>query len=264
MTCHALAGDSRPNPPLYKALVQNNFGGRVVAICVVLVLADAGHAGVAAICDDAARSASDKTGVPVSVLRAITRSETGQTKRGELRPWPWTVNMEGVGKWFSSRDDALGYVRAKYDKGARSFDVGCFQINYRWHGEKFASINEMFDPEANALYAARFLKRLYAEKNDWSEAAGAYHSRTKKYSTRYRKRFDRILASDTTPVDPHISQDGTREPTIIQTAARASGASRENNYPFFQGAEAAQRFGSLVPLTSVSGSRGSLFAMSGG
>ncbi|WP_324753296.1 transglycosylase SLT domain-containing protein [Roseovarius sp. Pro17] len=172
--------------------------------------------------------------------------------------------MEGVGKWFSSRDDALGYVSAKYDTGARSFDVGCFQINYRWHGENFSSINEMFDPEANALYAARFLKRLYAEKNDWSEAAGAYHSRTKKYSTRYRKRFDRILASDAIPVGPSISQGGTREPTIVQTAARASGTSRENNYPFFQDTKGAQRFGSLVPLTSASGSKGSLFAMSGG
>jgi soluble lytic murein transglycosylase-like protein len=74
--------------------------------------------------------------------------------------------------------------RGNHARGARSYDVGCFQINYRWHGQHFASLDQMFDPDANAAYAARFLSELYAEFGDWSRAAGAYHSRTPVLSPR--------------------------------------------------------------------------------
>ena len=85
--------------------------------------------------------------------------------------------MKGTGLWFETEDAARAYVYEHFKRGARSFDVGCFQINYKWHHEAFASIEQMFDPMANALYAARFLGALKAEKGSWVEAAGAYHSR---------------------------------------------------------------------------------------
>ncbi|QHQ37449.1 transglycosylase SLT domain-containing protein [Algicella marina] len=145
-------------------------------------------------CDAAATHAARETGVPRVVLQAISLTETGRRLDGEHRAWPWTVNMEGVGKWFAGREEALAYVNAHFATGARSFDVGCFQINFRWHGNAFASIAEMFDPQINALYAARFLRRLYGETGSWSRAAGAYHSRTPQFAERYAARFDRILA----------------------------------------------------------------------
>ena len=42
----------------------------------------------------------------------------------------------------------------------------------------FPSLESMFDPQVGAGYAARFLKSLYAERGNWSAAAGAYHSQT--------------------------------------------------------------------------------------
>ena len=155
-----------------------------------------------ALCTAAGRAAAQATGVPESVLRAISLTETGRMRGGHLRAWPWTVNMEGKGKWFDTREEALAYVRAHHARGARSYDVGCFQINYRWHGNAFASVEEMFDPTQNALYAARFLASLHRETGSWSKSAGAYHSRTPKYATRYRKRFDRILARVTNGTPP--------------------------------------------------------------
>lgn len=148
----------------------------------------------AALCDAAGAYAARQTGVPYPVLQAITLTETGRKLEGRQRAWPWTVNMEGVGKWFATREEALAYAKAHFARGARSFDVGCFQINYRWHGNAFRSIDDMFDPKINALYAGQFLSRLYAETGNWSRAAGAYHSRTPKYATKYAARFDRILA----------------------------------------------------------------------
>jgi hypothetical protein len=148
-----------------------------------------------AVCLAAADAAADAAGVPRAVLRALTRTETGRTRGGTLQPWPWTVNMEGAGHWFETRAEALAYVEREQARGARSFDVGCFQINHRWHGQHFASVDAMFDPATNAAYAARFMGELFAETGDWSRAAGFYHSRTPEFYNRYRSRFDRLRAA---------------------------------------------------------------------
>lgn len=228
--------------------------GLVLAVCAALFDPERASANTSKMCDLAALEASAQTGVPISVLNALTRSETGRPKSGELQPWPWTVNMEGDGRWFPSRDEALNYVRGKYNIGARSFDVGCFQINYKWHGSAFSSISEMFEPKVNALYAANFLKKLYSETNDWSAAAGAYHSRTKKYATPYRNRFDRILASDSTVFNLDTPSLKGGKPFDLP---------KENNYPLLQSSSRPAMFGSLVPLAPVGGVTSSLFAMNG-
>ena len=188
----------------------------------------------APICDIAAQTASSESGVPLAVMRSITRTETGRTRDGALQPWPWTVNMEGLGKWFDTEDAARAYVFKHFKRGARSFDVGCFQINYKWHGQAFHSIDEMFDPLANARYAARFLTQLFEETGDWSAAAGVYHSRTPEYATRYRARFDRI----------HKTMQGA---PLLRTASTNTRLPRVNTYPLLQSGEQAGH-GSLVPL----------------
>jgi hypothetical protein len=147
-----------------------------------------------AICERAVARAA-KAGVPPAVLKAIALTETGRRKDGRLRPWPWAVNREGQGYWFASREAALAFARRSLAEGRRSFDLGCFQINYHWHGHNFPSLEAMADPEIGADYAARFLRALHDEFGSWSAAAGAYHSRTPELAARYRARFDTILAS---------------------------------------------------------------------
>ncbi|MEL7463177.1 MAG: lytic transglycosylase domain-containing protein [Pseudomonadota bacterium] len=155
------------------------------------------NASLSHLCDRAASVAARESGVPAEVLFALTRTETGRGRDGRLEPWPWTVNMEGEGRWFDSRDEAVAYIERHRRKGARSFDVGCFQINHRWHGDAFASLEEMFDPLVNARYAARFLGELRDELNarsgDWLRIAGAYHSRTPQFAEAYRARFAAIF-----------------------------------------------------------------------
>ena len=121
-----------------------------------------------AVCESAADRAARATGVPISVMRAIAIAETGRKQAGALRPWPWTVNMEGTGVWFDSEAEARTYAQTHLSAGSDSFDVGCFQLNYRWHGQAFNSLDAMFDPVENALYAARFLRSLYDEYGDWT------------------------------------------------------------------------------------------------
>ena len=148
----------------------------------------------AATCERAIAAGAVRGNVPEGVLQAISLTETGRPLGGRLRPWPWAINREGQGYWFSSRDEAIAFARASLAEGRRSFDVGCFQINYLWHGANFASLEAMFDPDTGADYAARFLTDLYSARGDWSLAAGAYHSQTPDKAQVYRARFDRILA----------------------------------------------------------------------
>lgn len=139
-----------------------------------------------AICRNAAIAAADRHGVPRKVLVAITLVETRTRREGISGPWPWTVNVAGKGAWFDSRAGALLHAQRALTRGQPSFDVGCFQLNYRWHGQHFASIDQMFEPGPSGDYAAQFLKSLHAETGDWIKAAGLYHSRTSRHAKRYR------------------------------------------------------------------------------
>ncbi len=207
--------------------------------------------GQARICDVAAKYAAQATGVPLSVLRAISLTETGRRKAGKMQPWPWTVNMQGTGVWFDDADSAKAYVYKHYKRGARSFDVGCFQINYKWHGHAFDSIEQMFEPRPNALYAANFLTELFRETGDWSKAAGAYHSRTQEHANRYRKRFDQFRAR-LAGADQSIAPDRTDVSRPILTAASHAPppAIRVNRYPLLQSGRSTGGLGSLVPQTN--------------
>jgi hypothetical protein len=176
------------------------FAGVLLLIGCMLAGAGPGAAAdqsaedAAALCERAIVAGARRGGAPVDVLQAVALTETGRMIGGRLRPWPWAINREGEGHWFASREEALAFARASVAAGRRSFDVGCFQINYHWHGHAFASLDAMFDQETGGTYAAQFLRSLHAEFGDWSAAAGAYHSRTPAFAERYRARFERMLA----------------------------------------------------------------------
>lgn len=218
------------------------------------------------LCEQAAARASAASGVPLSVLRAISLTETGRTRQGSFKPWPWTVNMEGKGTWFDSFEEARDYVLHHHARGARSYDVGCFQINYRWHGQHFASPEQMFDPDANAAYAARFLRELFTEFGDWSRAAGAYHSRTPYFAGKYRERFDRIrgrimvaegeeLPVTVAAATPPLQQPAADPPQPQMAAAPEPVEIRDNRFPLLMATGADRGLSSLVPLEIIADAR---------
>jgi hypothetical protein len=185
--------------------------GRLLALLATLTLIlTASPAGAMApdatmaLCRNAAIAAADRHGVPREVMLAITQVETRTKRGGQSGPWPWTVNVAGKGDWFDSRAAALLHAQEALAAGQNSFDVGCFQLNHRWHGEHFPSVDAMFEPEVSGDYAARFLKDLYAEAGDWIVASGHYHSRTPVHATRYRdlvaRTIDRMDGAASEPV----------------------------------------------------------------
>ena len=136
---------------------------------------------------------------------------------------------------LESKEALLEYALAQISKGETRFDVGCFQLNYRWHGESFASLDEMISPKSNALYAAKFLKSLYAEFGDWTEAAGAYHSRTEVLAATYKSKLAQHYDPDQKQLQAPVSEN--REPVV----------KRPNSYPLLQAATLKPHLGSLVP-----------------
>lgn len=203
------------------------YAGRILARTVFFLIVSTVTAGAAqddpgSICDRAAQLAAAESGVPLQVLRAITRTETGRTRAGSFGPWPWTVNHAGRGLWFDRHGEALDYITAARQEGARNFDVGCFQINFHWHGHAFTSPAEMLDPVRNARYAADFLSDLRVELGDWERAAGAFHSRTPEVAARYLTRFRQIYDTMSAPqVAGPASRPSLRTPQGLDVRPRS-------------------------------------------
>lgn len=189
------------------------------------------------LCDRAAAAAAQGTGVPIDILLAITRVETGRGDRATLKPWPWAINADGHGTFFDTKDQAVAAATAHLTDGTGTFDVGCFQLNIRWHGAAFANLSDMFNPEANALYAARFLTQLHQESGDWAKAVAAYHSRTQGLADQYLSQVKAVLdGSGAAPPPP----------------APPPATPRENRYPLLQ-AGGQTTAGSIVPLQGTRG-----------
>lgn len=162
-------------------------------------------------CESAAARAAQRHGVPLSVMLAIAHVETGRADRsGQVRPWPWAINLAGQGAWPRSKAEALSIARAAVSQGKRNVDLGCFQINLHWHGAEFSSLEHMLDPDQNADYAARFLTELHARHGSWVLAAGAYHSATPHLAAAYRGRFERAFTAVTQNAPPLATAARTR------------------------------------------------------
>lgn len=165
-------------------------------LCVFLLLAASvtAHAAASrdpsALCEQAIRNAEATGHTPPGMLAAIAQVESGRpdSRTGAMRPWPWTIDADGVGQFFATKAQAVAAVAALQAQGMRSIDVGCMQVNLMHHPEAFASLDRAFDPAANAGFAVRFLNALYRRTGGWPKAVAAYHSDTPQIAADYQRR----------------------------------------------------------------------------
>ena len=168
---------------------------------LVCVLGFIGHAANAQFVDNSAVTAANaclpgildaerQFALPPKLLHTIGIVESGRADpvTGRVAPWPWTINVGGVGHFFATKASAIEAVQDLQKAGTGSIDVGCMQINLVQHPDAFASLEEAFDPAANTRYGARFLGALYREIGNWPQAAAAYHSRTQDLGVSYETR----------------------------------------------------------------------------
>ena len=150
-----------------------------------------------ALCSVAAKKAGVEFGVNYDLLQTISAVESGRwdDSKNAYVAWPWTVNAEGKGYYFATREEAIAAVKDFQKQGITSIDVGCMQINLKYHGEAFSSLNDAIDPLQNVKYSAKFLRSLYSQNgNNWKKAAKRYHSGNFEageiYTKRLEKRFE--------------------------------------------------------------------------
>ncbi len=123
-------------------------------------------------CEGQIAAAAKRYDVPLAVFYAVGLVETG----GRNGLQPYSLNIEGRSSVNASLADGLQAFEAARRQGARLIDVGCMQINYRWHGDQFPSVAAMFDPVHNVDYAARFLRDLRSREGSWTLAVARYNA----------------------------------------------------------------------------------------
>ena len=170
----------------------------------------------ATLCEQAIAGAELRGRTPAGMLAAIGQAESGRPdpQTGAIRPWPWTINVGGAGQYFATKAQAIAAVAALQAQGVQSIDVGCMQVNLMHHPDAFASLDQAFDPAANAAYAVRFLTDLYGATKSWPKSIAAYHSNAPDIAADYQRRVLAIwqpgtgLASAPTPTGPVLHDTG--------------------------------------------------------
>ena len=154
----------------------------------------------AALCEAATKNAEFSERVPRGLLEAIALKESGRWDDEAKRsyPWPWTVTSGGPGEYFATREEALAKVRALRAEGVTNIDVGCMQVNLRYHPHAFDSIEEAFDPALNAAYAGAHLKQLHEDHHSWHRAVERYHSGDPERGAAYREAVYKLKFAATT------------------------------------------------------------------
>jgi len=135
--------------------------------------------------------------IPQGLLTAISLAESGRSVgTGELVAWPWTINVNGNGQYFESKEEAVAVTRKLLDEGQRSIDVGCMQVNLRYHPNAFKTIEEAFEPGTNVAYGAKFLSSLREIQGTWPKAVERYHSAEDGRREQYRERVVALWNSE--------------------------------------------------------------------
>ena len=146
--------------------------GRTLFLGLMALFATSSAAWAAPVCEAEMLAAAKRHELPVSILYAVALTETG----GRDGLQAFALNIDGHAVFPADLAAALATVERARTVGARFIDIGCMQINLRYHGHEFASVAAMFEPSRNVDYAARFLKRLRARESNWTLAVARYNA----------------------------------------------------------------------------------------
>jgi len=154
------------------------------------------------ICGVAAAEAEQDYLIKPELLQTIASVESGRynKKLGRRIAWPWAVQVGGKGYYFKTKQEAVTAVKELYAEGITNIDVGCMQINLKYHGHAFKSLEDALDPKQNVAYSARFLKRLYQQNgHNWQTTAMQYHSKNHAKGQIYKTRLEKHYAEYINP-----------------------------------------------------------------
>ena len=106
--------------------------------------------------------------VPEWLEEALTRTES--------RLNPNALHISGVSHFPATRADALILLREGIAAGAKSIDVGLWQVNLWWCGRFGINPEDLLDPAYNELWGRWILGEEISRHGLTWKAVGKYHS----------------------------------------------------------------------------------------
>ena len=88
------------------------------------------------VCAKATIQAEKTYQIKEGLLQTIASVESGRWdhKLNRRVSWPWAVQVNGKGHYYNSKAEAVAAVKALMAQGIDNIDVGCMQINLKYHG----------------------------------------------------------------------------------------------------------------------------------
>ena len=137
------------------------------------------------LCENTIESIELQTDIPKGLLLGIGKAEAIRKIKNKFVIWPWTLNHAGKSMFFDTKKQMRNYVFKNLKRNDFNIDVGCMQINIKWHKNNFKKISDMFEVNPNISYAASFLKQLKNKHGSWDKAIKHYHSSDPKKNNPY-------------------------------------------------------------------------------
>ena len=137
------------------------------------------------LCENTIESVELQTDIPKGLLLGIGKAEAIRKINNKYIIWPWTINHAGKSLFFDKKKQMTNYVFKNLKRNDFNIDVGCMQINIKWHKNNFKKISDMFEVNPNISYAASFLKQLKNKHGSWDKAIKHYHSSDPKKNNPY-------------------------------------------------------------------------------
>ena len=137
------------------------------------------------LCENTIESLEIQTDIPKGLLFGIGKAEAIRKIKNKFVIWPWTINHAGKSMFFDTKKQMRNYVFKNLKRNDFNIDVGCMQINIKWHKNNFKKISDMFEVNPNISYAASFLHQLKNKYGSWDKAIKHYHSSDPKKNKPY-------------------------------------------------------------------------------
>lgn len=139
---------------------------------------------------------SQTTSVPADILYALSVKESNsKMNNNTVSPWPYTINYKGVAFRYEDYHSMITAAKRLLSEGKTAFDIGPFQVNWKWNGHRAESIEDLGNPHRNGIIASEILIEQYNKYGDWFLAAGRYHNPSNsnghadKYTREFREMF---------------------------------------------------------------------------
>jgi len=127
--------------------------------------------------------------VPPEMLYAIACAESGRgLPNGQVRPWPWALNIAGRSRFYASRADAYQAL-SEAVLNESNIDIGLGQINWHWHAARLKTLWQALDPYFNLHETAEILREQFeaCHCGDWWVAAERYHAPSDRSTSKNRR-----------------------------------------------------------------------------